>query len=146
MPIYRPYAEQLLASAHAFRCFCGDPRADDPWAERAHALPSVPCGELSVEESAERAARGERYQVKLRYPAKWPWFPDLVFGGRRGHRPTPKRYEDPPRCCKERTILRPDGWPTYHFANVVDDHLMQITHVVRANVRCARSLLPVRRI
>ena len=83
-------------------------------------------------ESEERAANGELHVVRLEVPTQPPMLDDLVYGivGKAKQSQIVKNagsatYEDP-------VILKSDGWPTYHLANVVDDHLMQITHVIRA--------------
>ena len=83
-------------------------------------------------ESEERAAKGDSHVVRLEIPLKPPVLDDLVYGivGRPKESKVAKKaglavFEDP-------IILKSDGWPTYHLANVVDDHLMEITHVIRA--------------
>ena len=90
------------------------------------------CAGIAKEESDDKAARGERYTIRLKVPDTYPAFEDIIYGqiGR------PKRnarkvtlgeqvFEDP-------ILLKSDGRPTYHLANVVDDHLMKISHVIRA--------------
>ena len=80
------------------------------------------------------------YSVRLKAPVRWPKYSDIVFGSRGGHLALIKGfYEDEPGC-KDPVLMKTDGFPTYHFANVVDDHLMHITHVIRANVACSWQL------
>jgi glutamyl-tRNA synthetase len=87
------------------------------------------CITISPEESAERAAHGESHVVRLKAPAQYPGFHDAVYGtitfteNARAH--SLGSFEDP-------ILLKSDGLPTYHLANVVDDHHMEITHVCRA--------------
>lgn len=80
------------------------------------------CTHLSPEESASRAANGEPHVVRFKSPDQ-PLVEDLVYGNY--IRPEP---------MDDFIIIKQDGFPTYHFANVVDDHLMEITHVVRGAV------------
>lgn len=91
------------------------------------------CAAIPAEESEHRAAIGESHVVRLKAPSRWPIVNDLVYGqvGKTKHThgsitSTGKvSFEDP-------IILKSDGLPTYHLANVVDDHYMKITHVIRA--------------
>lgn len=140
--IYREHAGHLLAGPHAYRCFCSADRLASLAAHRRSlGLPTDydrTCESLSVGESEERAARGDPFVVRLRAPERYPVFRDLVYGtvgdkstaGPGGataitHKHGEIAYEDP-------VLLKSDGHPTYHLANVIDDHLMRITHVVRA--------------
>lgn len=92
---------------------------------------------MPVGESEDRAAKGEAHVVRLKVPDKYPEFRDIVYGRVRNRIDTSKKallspaYEDP-------ILLKSDGFPTYHLANVVDDHLMDITHVVRGAVSFLR--------
>jgi hypothetical protein len=87
------------------------------------------CAHIPKEESQDRAANGEAYVVRLKAPEKYPAFNDLVYGlvRQRGTQVHKDSFDDP-------ILLKTDGFPTYHLANVVDDHLMQITHVIRGAV------------
>ncbi|EFE42728.1 hypothetical protein TRV_02448 [Trichophyton verrucosum HKI 0517] len=88
------------------------------------------CAGISKEESDERAANGELHVVRLRVDDQYPMFNDLVYGKTGQNRPVGQRgghegvYLDP-------ILIKSDGHPTYHLANVVDDHFMEITHVIR---------------
>lgn len=134
--LYHEHAHQLLESKSAYRCFC-DPQRLAIQAEQATKLGlsgsyDRSCERISQAESEERAARGEAHVIRLRMPAKDPEFKDLVYGkypnkqdGQRNARNDAGGFfEDP-------VVLKSDGLPTYHLANVVDDHHMQITHVIR---------------
>lgn len=92
------------------------------------------CEGLPSELSDERAGAGQAFVVRLRVPAVPPEYVDLVYGlvgkpnrNRKAQILGEALYEDP-------ILLKSDGLPTYHLANVVDDHHMKITHVVRAAV------------
>jgi glutamyl-tRNA synthetase len=81
------------------------------------------CRSVAPEESADRASRGEAHIVRFRGGSA-PSFVDRVYG-----RYEKKEEED------DFILIKSDGFPTYHFANVIDDHLMDITHVIRGAVR-----------
>lgn len=120
---------QLIEKGHAYRCFC-DPAALEKERMRQHEAgePTVypkTCRSIPEEESAERARRGEGHVVRFKGDAFGVLkVQDAVYG----------RFEkkDPE---EDFIIIKTDGYPTYHFANVVDDHLMKITHVIRGEVR-----------
>lgn len=81
------------------------------------------CLHISRAESDERAAKGEPYTIRFKSAENPVEAPDLVYGRyKKAHR------ED------DFIIIKSDGYPTYHFANVVDDHFMEITHVIRGAV------------
>lgn len=88
------------------------------------------CFGLSTAESDELAAKGESYTIRLKIPDELPPFDDFVNGRIRhsenAYAHTTGSFEDP-------ILLKSDGMPTYHLANVIDDHYMRITHVLRAN-------------
>ena len=81
------------------------------------------CSHVSAEESARRAANGEEHCIRFKSDAKAPPVQDLVYG----------IYKSP-IAPDDFIIIKRDGFPTYHFANVVDDYLMKITHVIRGAV------------
>lgn len=131
--IYAQYARQLLDLGHTYRCFCTKDRLD-ALSQSAKALfpPSLAsydrkCSHLSRDESDERAAKGESFVIRLKCPDQYPRFDDLLHGNinlQTQVNPFEKRYDDP-------VLVKSDGLPTYHLANVIDDHLMKITHVIR---------------
>ncbi|EAW19194.1 glutamate--tRNA ligase MSE1 [Aspergillus fischeri NRRL 181] len=131
--IYREHANQLVKNGHAYRCFCSTERLDSLARHRSQAgLPpgyDRQCADISAEESEDRAAKGEAHVVRLKVEG-YPMFDDLVYGKTGQNRPNSKLdliervYDDP-------ILLKSDGHPTYHLANVVDDHCMKITHVIR---------------
>jgi glutamyl-tRNA synthetase len=91
------------------------------------------CSHLSKAESDDMAAKGQAHVIRFKVPPIYPQYTDLVYGkvqNRQDRNPRLKLYpafEDP-------IIIKSDGFPTYHLANVVDDHHMKITHVVRGAV------------
>jgi|SRR5580700_2521 glutamyl-tRNA synthetase len=124
--IYREYAGKLIASGHAFKCFCTAQRLDEMRvAQRAAGQPSRydgHCLRYSQEEVARREAAGEPYVVRLRVPDEGVC---VVEDLRRG----PIEFDY--KSVDMQVLVKSDGMPTYHLANVVDDHLMEITHVFR---------------
>ncbi|KAL2002360.1 hypothetical protein VTN02DRAFT_109 [Thermoascus thermophilus] len=131
--IYRSHAHDLISSGHAYRCFCTPERLDTLARHRNQAgLPpgyDRTCADISAEESEERAAKGEAHVVRLKAEG-YPMFEDLVYGKTGQNKPSNKLdYID--RVYDDPILLKSDGHPTYHLANVVDDHLMKITHVIR---------------
>ncbi len=124
--IYRRYADELLASGHAFRCFCTPERLDAMRAsQRAAGIPQHydgHCLAVPPAESAARAASGEPYVVRMKVPSEGTCIVNDLARG-----PIPFEYA----TVDMQVLLKSDGLPTYHLANVVDDHLMEITHVIR---------------
>ncbi|KAL8778561.1 MAG: hypothetical protein Q9213_007361 [Squamulea squamosa] len=133
---YQEHAEKLLQSGNAYRCFCSSEKLSELARRRASlGLPSDydrTCDGIPSDQSHERASAGEPFVVRLRVPSEPPEFTDLVYGlvgkpnnNKKAQNLGEALYEDP-------VLLKSDGLPTYHLANVVDDHYMEITHVVRA--------------
>ncbi len=124
-PIYAEYAHKLVELGGAHYCFCAQQENDD--ADEENSIPTKfqdPCKHLSLEEAKARIARGDKYVVRqtINKTGKSK-FHDVVYGD------IEIDYDD----LDEGVLLKSDGFPTYNFANVVDDHLMAITHVVRGN-------------
>lgn len=91
------------------------------------------CAELSDEGSSGRAREGHSHVVRFRAPDEYPKYIDLVYGRTgQGKAALHKRHIDHP-VYDDPVLMKSDGYPTYHFANVVDDHLMRITHVIRGS-------------
>jgi len=121
---YRPHVERLLADGHAYRCWCSAERLQSMREEQQRR--KVPTGYdrqclgLSRDERAALPGFSETPVVRLLVPDDPPLsFVDLVRGEVSAPRPD------------DQVLLKADGFPTYHLAVVVDDHLMGITHVVR---------------
>ncbi len=123
LPIYKTYAQKLLASGHAYYCFCG--KEDKPALEASNERVEGyrdPCRNLSQEEVKARFAEGLVPVVRQRIPLEGiSSFDDHVYG----HISIENKQLD------DQVLLKSDGFPTYNFANVVDDHLMEISHVIR---------------
>ncbi len=131
---YQAAAQKLLDSGHAYRCFCSLERLK-VLAEHRHKQGLATdydrtCASIPSAESSDRAARGEPHTVRFKVPNVYPQFQDLVHGVfkplKRPAHVTESSFEDP-------ILLKSDGLPTYHLANVVDDHHMEITHVIRGS-------------
>ena len=124
--IYREYAGKLLEQGDAFKCFCTPERLEEMRvAQRASGRPSRYdglCLSYSPEDVARREAAGEPYVVRMRVPDEGVC---VVEDLRRG----PVEFEY--KTVDMQVLMKSDGLPTYHLANVVDDHLMGITHVFR---------------
>lgn len=126
LEIYKKYVDQLIESGDAYYCFCSKERLDAVREEQKikGLIPKYDglCRSLSLEEARERIANGEEYVVRLKLPANRDIkFHDLVRGD------ISINTDD----TDDQVLLKSDGYPTYHMAVVVDDHLMNITHVVR---------------
>ena len=123
---YREHVALLLERGAAYRCFCTAERlAELRASQKGGKLVGYDgrCRELDPAEVAARAARGEPHVVRLRMPRTGETvLCDLL----RGEVVIPNDQSD------DQVLLKSDGLPTYHLANVVDDHLMRISHVVRA--------------
>lgn len=137
--MYQSHAEKLLQSGHAYRCFCTAERLNRLAKERFGLGLSSDydraCITIQAEESEERASKGQKHVVRLRLPEIQPAYTDLVYGvvGQRKSIGGPQ-VPRPQHSFEDPVLLKSDGYPTYHLANVVDDHHMGITHVIRAVV------------
>jgi len=126
LEIYENYARALLDGGHAFRCFCTTERLDAMRAEqRARGLPPAydgRCLYMTQEEIVQSEGAGVPFVVRLRVPPGGVAVIDDLLRG-------PIEFEW--SAVDMQVLVKSDGWPTYHLANVVDDHLMGITHVIR---------------
>ncbi len=125
---YRPWAEKLIASGHAYYCFCTEERLGQARAEAEKKGENFKydkhCLHLSKEEIQAKLDAGEPYVIRQNIPTEGKaGFDDLIYG----------RVEVDCDTLDDNVLLKADGLPTYNFANVVDDHLMGITHVMRGN-------------
>jgi len=152
--LYRPYAELLCEKGAAYYCFCEHGEQENPGSASASANPDPgpdsgdpgdandkvnppraprsalftceddPCRDLSYEDSKRRADAGEFFAIRMKAPHEGETtVSDMVFG-----EVTTQNKE-----LDDMILLKRDGMPTYNFANVVDDHLMGITHVLRGS-------------
>jgi glutamyl-tRNA synthetase len=116
--LYKEYAGLLISRGCAYRCFCEKAEGGEGSFEKT----ADPCRCISPEESAARAAAGEPFVVRQKIPETGTTtFTDEIFGN----------ITVPNADLDDQVLMKRDGLPTYNFANVVDDHLMGITHVVR---------------
>ncbi len=119
--IYLKYANQLLESGDAYCCFCTKERLEQMHADGATKYDKH-CLSLSKEEVKERIARGEPYVIRQNIPKEGSsTYHDEVFGD------ITVDFKD----LEDNILIKSDGMPTYNFANVIDDHLMGITHCIR---------------
>ncbi|KAG9235895.1 glutamyl-tRNA synthetase [Amylocarpus encephaloides] len=139
---YRNHAEQLLKTGHAYRCFCTPQRMLELAEFRAKSGQASAydrrCLHVSQEESDDKASQGFEHTIRLKSPTRYPAYFDFVYGPQKPGKSldlitrngsiaaASGFYEDP-------ILLKSDGFPTYHLANIVDDHLMKITHVIRGS-------------
>ena len=124
--IYQKYITDLLQAGHAFKCFCTPDRLDEMRvAQRAAGKPpryDGLCLTYDASESARREAAGEKFVVRMKVPSEGTCVLDDL---RRG------KIEIEWQTVDMQVLMKSDGLPTYHLANVIDDHLMEITHVIR---------------
>lgn len=119
--IYIKYAQQLLESGDAYCCFCSKDRLAEMH-EHGATKYDKHCLKLSKAEIAERIANGEPYVIRQNIPETGSsTYHDEVFGD------VTVEFKD----LEDNILIKSDGMPTYNFANVVDDHLMGITHCIR---------------
>ena len=128
MGMFKQYAEQLVAEGKAYYCFCTEERLEALHAEqRANGEMTHYdgcCRDLPKEEVEKRLAAGEPYVIRQKIPREGvTGFDDMVYG----------HIEVNNSEMDDQILIKTDGMPTYNFANVVDDHLMGITHVVRGS-------------
>ena len=125
--LYMDYAKQLIEKGEAYYCFCDQERLDSLKQNVGGKEISVydkHCLHLSKEEVEEKLAAGVPYVIRQNNPTEGTTtFEDEIYGDI-----TVDNAE-----LDDMILIKSDGYPTYNFANVVDDHLMGITHVVRGN-------------
>jgi len=121
-PFYGKYAELLIERGHAYRCFCEKAESEEDSGEFDRG--EDPCRALSRAEADARAAAGEPFVIRQRIPHEGTTtFHDEIFGDITVENST----------LDDQVLIKRDGLPTYNFANVIDDHMMGITHVVRGS-------------
>jgi glutamyl-tRNA synthetase len=126
LDIYRRYVDELLEKGFAYYCFCTketlDEMRDKAQAEKNFFKYDRRCHRLSKDEIEAKLAAGEPYVIRLKMPDDRVFaFNDLVRGD----------VSIDVNQIDDQVILKSDGFPTYHLAAVVDDHLMKISHVFR---------------
>lgn len=122
MGIYKEYAKKLVELGGAYYCFCDKERLESLQGEGGVHTYDKHCRNLSKEEVERRLAAGESYVIRQKVPeGVVSSYDDMVFG----------KISVDTADIEDGVLLKSDGLPTYNFANVVDDHLMGITHVIR---------------
>ncbi|MDA8427436.1 MAG: glutamate--tRNA ligase, partial [Treponema sp.] len=127
--LYKEHAERLVAMDRAYYCFCDEERLSKLRAAQAESETADQgydrhCRSIPAAEAAARVAAGEKAVIRLKIPLEGSTrFIDALLGE------IEWKNED---ISPDPVLLKSDGFPTYHLANVVDDHFMEITHVMRA--------------
>ncbi|KAI7478258.1 hypothetical protein KC357_g4366 [Hortaea werneckii] len=145
--IYQHHARELLDSEAAYRCFCTPQTAGQGTAAYVTSGCYQDCASLPLEQAQEKAEKKDPFTVRLKLPspheAKKRVYPDLVYGKITPLKRSPTAVAASASAAAaeggdsggidaaDTILVKSDGTPTYHFANVVDDHLMNITHVIR---------------
>ncbi len=126
LPIYQKYAQELVKSGHAYYCFCTPERLEKMRADQ-QSRKEIPrydrqCVHLSEAEIQDKLSRNEKHVIRMKMPENevitWD---DLIRD----------RVEINTKELDDQVIMKSDGFPTYHLAVVIDDHEMQITHIIR---------------
>ncbi|HEY3282853.1 MAG TPA: glutamate--tRNA ligase [Armatimonadota bacterium] len=126
--LYREYSDQLVAEGKAYRCYCTQDRLTSMREQQTAAgLPpgyDRRCRDLTPEQRAEEEAKGSPFVIRIKMPLDGvTTFHDEVLGD--------ISFEN--RLLDDFVAIKSDGGSLYNFANVVDDHLMGITHIIRGN-------------
>ncbi len=124
--IYTDHIQQLLTTGSAFRCFCTSERLDELRQQQMQDKSQLGydghCLSLSEQERAAKCAAGEPHVIRMKIPDEGECvFDDMLRG----------TVSIAWSQIDMQVLIKSDGMPTYHFANVVDDHLMEISHVIR---------------
>ncbi len=127
LEIYKKYTQELLDNGHAYHCFCTQETLDE-MREIQKAAKKIPkydrrCLKLTPEEVKNKINNGEKFVVRMKIPDNETiTFTDIIRG--------PIKFNT--NEVDDQVLIKSNGIPTYHFAVVVDDHLMNISHIVRA--------------
>ena len=122
--MYLPYAQQLIDEGKAYRCFCTKERLEKLQEDSVGGGYDRHCRDIPKEESDRLAAQGVPFVIRQKMPLEGSTtFEDAVYGSI-----TVENSE-----LQDQILIKTDGYPTYNFANVIDDHTMGITHVVRGS-------------
>ncbi|MFN2165201.1 MAG: glutamate--tRNA ligase, partial [Anaerolineae bacterium] len=128
LDLYQHYANWLLAEGHAYKCYCSSERLEAVREEQRQAKAQIGydrhCRTLTAAQRAEYEAQGLTPVVRLKAPLEGQTtFHDVVYG----------RITVENETLEDLILLKSDGFPTYHLAVVVDDHLMEISHIMRGD-------------
>lgn len=126
LDIYQKYSDELIENGHAYHCFCSTERLEEM--RKFQQLNKLPtgydgrCRDIDPAEAKKRALAGEKHVIRMKMPKEGETvFNDLVRGE--------VRFKN--ELIDDQVIVKSDGFPTYHLAVVVDDHFMQISHIIR---------------
>ncbi len=126
LDLYKKYAMELVESGHAYYCFCTEEELEEK--RKFAALHKKPflydgrCSKLGKEKVEENLKNGMPYVIRQKMPKSgYTYIEDVVYG----------KIKIDNSILDDQILLKTDGYPTYNFANVIDDHLMGITHVIR---------------
>lgn len=128
LDLYKHYAEELVKMGKAYYCFCTEETLEEMRAladkYKRPFMYDGRCSRLTKEEIDEKIKNGEKYVIRQKMPKTgFSIVHDVVYGD--------VKVEN--KVLEDQILLKSDGYPTYNFANVIDDHLMNITHVIRGN-------------
>jgi glutamyl-tRNA synthetase len=126
LDIYQKYIKILLDQGHVYRCFCTEERLAQVNAEREKAKLPLGydrfCRNIPLQESEKRAAAGEPFVIRIKIPLEGTvTLHDAIRG----------EITIDNKTVQDAVLIKSNGIPTYHFAVVVDDHLMEVTHILR---------------
>jgi len=124
LDIYQKHVQQLVNNDHAYYCFCSKEDLEKERQGNQQEMYSGKCRFLDNEEAKRRVEAGEPHVVRLKVPkSQTVSYADDVYG----------EIKFDTNTIDDQVLLKSDGYPTYHLAVVVDDHLMEISHIVRGN-------------
>ena len=126
LDIYRKHAEELVGKSKAYYCFCSPERLEkirkEKQAKRQPPMYDGKCRGLDPEKALERVQKGENHVIRMKIPEKQTIIVnDLIRG----------QVKFNSQTVDDQVLIKSDGFPTYHLAATVDDHLMKISHVIR---------------
>ncbi|MBN2461514.1 MAG: glutamate--tRNA ligase [Candidatus Cloacimonetes bacterium] len=126
LPLYRQHLQQLIAEEKAYYCFCKPDELEKMRSEQIsrnqHPMYDKRCRNIKPREARARVEAGEEHVIRLKVPEEGAiTFFDIVRG----------EVTFPWEMVDDQVLMKSDGFPTYHLANVVDDHLMEISHIIR---------------
>jgi glutamyl-tRNA synthetase len=122
--LYKKYAEELVASGHAYYCVCSSERLKEMRdGQVAAKIPTIYDGTCKAKKLTKSQVEGKQYVIRLNVPDSGvTTFTDLIRGE--------IAFEN--KLIDDQVLLKSDGYPTYHLGVVVDDHCMEISHIIRA--------------
>ncbi|MEK9158981.1 MAG: glutamate--tRNA ligase, partial [Patescibacteria group bacterium] len=128
LDIYKKYADELVAKGHAYYCFCLADRLDQlRKTQETNKQPTMYdglCHNLTPAEIKKKLAAGEKHVIRMNMPKEGQTiFQDLIHGE--------VKFEN--KLIDDQVLVKSDGFPTYHLAHAVDDHLMETSHVIRGD-------------